>query len=371
MLDILSGRYPSDDFAELKPRITWDRLTGSLTKRSGAQLAVINGGTIPDRGLYGVFLAGPSDGKPKRVGEPGEEMVLNPASEKSFSWARRPGVLRLPDRVLVSPAPGRPGKMPFWHGDKPGRPSIWVMIGQFLRKLVSQPREEAIPFVQNAYSLDINGARNLVDYVEEQIEASTVPTDKCVVLERSIDEIGDWRIAYSALWRTSPRSWAMAVRAQLLEEYAIELDVVWGDDGIVFRLPEGDTPPTTTYFFRRQRMLKSDHRKLADTSLFAARFRENAGRSLLLPKKRPGGRSPLWALRRRAASLLSVASRYRDFPIILETYRECLQDQFDMAGLRSVLNGISQRRIKVVSHELDNPSPFAASLMFKYVASFI
>ena len=263
--------------------------------------------------------------------------------------------------------------MPFWHGDKPGRLEFGTVIGQFLGKLVSQPREEAIPFVQNAYSLDINGARNLVDYVEEQIEASTVPTDKCVVLERSIDEIGDWRICLLSPFGARVHApWAMAVRAQLLEEYAIELDVVWGDDGIVFRLPEGDTPPDDHVFFPsatdvEERIIE----RLADTSLFAARFRENAGRSLLLPKKRPGGRSPLWALRRRAASLLSVASRYRDFPIILETYRECLQDQFDMAGLRSVLNGISQRRIKVVSHELDNPSPFAASLMFKYVASFM
>ncbi|MEE2901740.1 MAG: DEAD/DEAH box helicase, partial [Myxococcota bacterium] len=377
VLDMLSGRYPSDDFQELRPRITWDRLTGTLTARKGSKrLAVINAGTIPERGLYGVFLAGEEQGRSRRVGELDEEMVFEcRVGEVILLGASSWRVEEIThDRVLVSPAPGEIGKMPFWHGDRPGRPlEFGQVVGEFLRTVSSMDAEKAHDYLVENYTLDENGATNLVNYLSEQIADGAVPTDQCIVLERFLDEIGDWRICLLSPFGAAVHApWAMAVRTKLLEEYALELDVIWSDDGIVFRMPEGDQPPDDQFFFPEpadveERIIS----RLADTSLFASRFRENAGRSLLLPKKRPGGRSPLWALRRRAASLLSVASRFRDFPVILETYRECLQDQFDVPGLRQILEGIQQRRIQVRIQETESPSPFAAALMFQYVANFM
>jgi ATP-dependent helicase Lhr and Lhr-like helicase len=377
VLDMLSGRYPSDEFSDLRPRITWDRLGGGLQARKGAQrIAVINGGTIPDRGLYGVFLATEDGARSRRVGELDEEMVFESRVGEVFllgasSW-RVEDIGH--DRVLVSPAPGEPGKMPFWHGDRPGRPlEFGRAVGAFVRRIAAMQEAEAMEVLQRDYTLDENAAINLVRYLREQQQEGALPNDRCVVLERFLDEVGDWRICILSPFGSRVHApWAMAVRAKLLEQHDLELDVMWSDDGMVFRVPDGDRLPDDALFFPEPEELEERIlSRLAETSLFAARFRENAGRSLLLPKRRPGGRSPLWALRRRAASLLSVASRYRDFPVVLETYRECLQDRFDVPGLCHLLADIHARKISVRSLEEDRPSPFAAALMFQYVANFM
>ena len=377
VLDMLSGRYPSDEFAELKPRLNWDRINGTLTPRRSAQrIAVINGGTIPDRGLYGVFLAGGPEGKARRVGELDEEMVFESRIGEVFllgasSWRVEEIT---PEKVMVSPAPGEPGKMPFWHGDSPGRPlEFGRRIGQFLDAMQRGPAEESVVALRDTYHLDASARESLLEYIAEQREVTEVPTHKHLVVERFLDQIGDWRICILSPFGARVHApWAMAIRARLIEMFPYELDVVWSDDGIVFRIPDGDRMPALDLFFPAPDLIDDlIINRLAETSLFAARFRENAGRALLLPKRRPGGRSPLWALRRRAASLLSVASRFRDFPIILETYRECLRDQFDLPGLKGILKDIAQGEIRVTEVETDTPSPFAASLVFQYVANFM
>ncbi|MEE2755393.1 MAG: DEAD/DEAH box helicase [Myxococcota bacterium] len=378
VLDMLSGRYPSDDFSDLRPRITWDRLTGQLTARKGAKrLAILNGGTIPERGLYGVFLLGDEAGRSRRVGELDEEMVFESRVGEVFllgasSW-RIEEITH--EKVLVTPAPGEPGKMPFWHGDRPGRPyEFGLEVGGFLRMLdeLNSTETDSQP-LQTEYTLDSNARLNLLNYVGEQREHSAVPTDKRLVLERFVDELGDWRVCLlSPFGGRVHAPWAMAVRTKLMDEYQLELDAVWSDDGIVFRLPFGEDPPDAQLFFPSPEDVEPLLiRRLAESALFAARFRENAGRALLLPKKKPGGRTPLWAIRRRAASLLSVAARFNDFPIILETYRECLRDQFEIESLQDVLRKIENRHIKVVDIQSDTPSPFSTSLMFEYVANFM
>ena len=377
VLDMLSGRYPSDEFAELRPRLNWDRIKGMLTPRRGAQrLAVINGGTIPDRGLYGVFLADGVEGKSRRVGELDEEMVFESRIGEVFllgasSWRVEEIT---PEKVLVSPAPGEPGKMPFWHGDSPGRPlEFGRKIGQFLDSLQSSTLDKNVQDLEAMYHLDPAATDSLLSYVEEQKEITGVPTHRHIVVERFLDQIGDWRICILSPFGARVHApWAMAIRARLIELFPYDLDVVWSDDGIVFRVPDGDRlPPIDLFFPEADQVDDLIINRLAETSLFAARFRENAGRALLLPKRRPGGRSPLWALRRRAASLLSVAARFRDFPIVLETYRECLRDQFDLAGLKSILKEITRGEIRVTEMETEAPSPFAASLVFQYVANFM
>ena len=377
VLDMLSGRYPSDDFSELRPRLTWDRLTSTLTARKGAKrLAILNGGTIPERGLYGVFLAGDDEGRSRRVGELDEEMVFESRVGEVFllgasSW-RVEDITH--DRVLVTPAPGEPGKMPFWHGDKPGRPfEFGQVVGAFLRRLDERSEKQSYDFLKTEYTLDDNACINLLAYIREQQAEAAVPTDKRIVFERFQDELGDWRICIlSPFGGRVHAPWAMAVRSHLMDEHGFEIDAVWSDDGIVYRLPFGEEPPDLSVFIPSPDELEELLvRRLAESALFAARFRENAGRALLLPKKNPKGRTPLWAIRRRSASLLAVASRFSDFPIVLETYRECLKDQFDLDGAADVLKGIAERRIEVVELESDTPSPFSASLMFQYVASFM
>ncbi len=378
VLDMLSGRYPSDDFSDLRPRITWDRLTGQLTARKGAKrLAILNGGTIPERGLYGVFLLGNDEGRSRRVGELDEEMVFESRVGEVFllgasSW-RIEDITH--DKVLVTPAPGEPGKMPFWHGDRPGRPyEFGLEVGGFLRMLdESRDSDAASDTLETAHTLDANARLNLLNYVDEQRTHSAVPTDRRLILERFVDELGDWRVCLLSPFGGKVHApWAMAVRTKLMDEYQLELDAVWSDDGIVFRLPFGEDPPDTQLFFPSAGDVEPLLiRRLAESALFAARFRENAGRALLLPKKKPGGRTPLWAIRRRAASLLSVAARFNDFPVILETYRECLRDQFEIDSLQDVLRKIETREIKIVDVQSDSPSPFATALMFEYVANFM
>jgi ATP-dependent Lhr-like helicase len=380
VLDMLSGRYPSDEFAELRPRLTWDRVDGTVRAREGARhVAIVNAGTIPDRGLYGVFLGGDGDDprRSRRVGELDEEMVFESRPGDVFvlgasSWR----ILEIThDRVTVTPAPGEPGKMPFWHGDRPGRPTEFgEAIGALSRALAGASDDEAIARLRERNGLDPRAAANLVAYIREQAAATgQVPSDRTIVVERYRDEIGDWRVCVLSPFGARVHApWATAVTGRLRESGAAEVEAIWSDDGMVFRLPESDEPPEVSLFVPAADEIEDRVvRSLGETSLFAARFRENAARALLLPRRHPGRRSPLWAQRKRAADLLGVAARYGSFPILLETYRECLRDVFDLPGLVELLRRVAARRIRVVSIDSHTPSPFAASLLFSYVANFI
>jgi ATP-dependent Lhr-like helicase len=378
VLEMLAGRYPSDEFAELRPRIVWDRVGGTVRGRQGAKrLAVVNAGTIPERGLYGVFLAGEDTRHSRRVGELDEEMVFESRLGDVFllgasSW-RIEEITH--DRVLVSPAPGQPGKMPFWHGDRPGRqPELGRAIGELARKLVTAPRAEALKLLGDSHGLDDKAAATLLAYLHEQAAVTgEVPSDRTIVLERFRDELGDWRVCLLSPFGARVHApWATAVIARWKEQSEVQLDTIWSDDGIIFRLPESDEPTDVARFLPAPDEVEDlVVRSLGTTSLFAARFRENAARALLLPRRAPGRRSPLWAQRKRAADLLAVASRYGTFPIMLETYRECLRDVFDLPGLVALLKDIASHRVRVVTVDSRSPSPFASALLFSYVGNFI
>jgi ATP-dependent Lhr-like helicase len=377
VLDMLSGRYPSDDFAELRPRLTWDRLKGGLTAREGARrVAVVNGGTIPDRGLYGVFLIG-ERGPGARVGELDEEMVFESRVGETFllgasSW-RIEEITH--DRVLVSPAPGQPGKMPFWRADAIGRPlELGRRIGELVRSLRQMPPAAAMQRLVRHHDLDQQAAENLVRYLADQAAAAgVVPDDRTIAIERCRDELGDWRICVlSPFGGRVHAPWAMAVVERARAETGLDVETMWTDDGFVVRFPETDEPPETGLMIPASEEAESlVLRQLGGTSLFAAKFREAAGRALLLPKRRPGGRTPLWQQRKRAADLLAVAARYGSFPMVLEAYRECLRDVFDMPALLDTLRRIERREVRTVAVDSTTPSPFAASLLFGYVANYL
>jgi ATP-dependent helicase Lhr and Lhr-like helicase len=390
VLDMLAGRYPSDEFADLRPRITWDRVRGIVTPRAGAQrLAILNGGTIPDRGLYGVFLKddaatdgevaqGSTKGKPsRRVGELDEEMVFELREGEVFllgasSW-RAEQITR--DRVLVTPAAGIPGKMPFWHGDRAGRTlSFGTRIGKLARMVAEKNPREAITVLKKEHHLDDIAANDLVAYVHEQKKSTAVvPSEKAIVVERVPDELGDLRICVLTPFGSRVHApWAMAALRRLREARAGDIEAVWSDDGMVFRVPGGESPPPMDLLFPSSEEIEDAvTRELGQSSLFAARFREAAARALLLPRQHIGKRTPLWAQRKRSSDLLSVASQYPSFPIVLETYRECLRDAFDLPALVEVLRGIESRKIKVSTVDTTTPSPFAASLLFSFVGNFI
>ncbi|MBS4754172.1 ATP-dependent helicase [Nocardioides sp. zg-ZUI104] len=376
VLDLLAGRYPSDEFAELRPRITWDRLTGRISGRPGAQrLAVTSGGTIPDRGLYGVFLAG--EGTGRRVGELDEEMVYESRVGDVFalgatSW-RIEDITH--DRVIVTPAPGVPGRLPFWKGDTAGRPpELGAAIGAFTRELAAQPDAEAIRAAREV-GLDDNAAGNLVTYLREQVEATqAVPSDTTVLVERFRDELGDWRLAVHSPYGTAVHApWALAINARLRERFGIEGQALASDDGIVITIPDTDAEPpgADLVVFEPDEIADLVTREVGGSALFAARFRECAARALLLPRRDPGRRSPLWQQRQRAAALLEVASRYPSFPIVLETVREVLNDVYDLPGLTDLLRRVERREVAVTEVETAQPSPYARTLMFGYVAQFV
>ncbi|QFY14137.1 ATP-dependent helicase [Nonomuraea phyllanthi] len=370
-LDMLAGRYPSEEFAELRPRVVWDRVTGVLQGRPGAQrLAVTNGGTIPDRGLFGVFLVGE---KASRVGELDEEMVYESRVGDVFvlgatSW-RIEDITA--DRVLVSPAPGQPGKLPFWHGDAPGRPAeLGRAIGEFLREQAKQGSTERI----RAAGFDEYASENLLAYLHEQREATGyVPDDRTLLVERFHDELGDWRVVIHSPYGARVHApWALAINRRLRERYGIDVQAVHSDDGIVLRIPDTlAEPPTDVAAFDAEEIEQIVTEELGGSAMFASRFRECAGRALLLPRRTPGRRSPLWQQRQRAAHLLGVASQYASFPIVLETMRECLQDVFDVPGLVRLMRDIAARRVRLVEVETSQASPFATSLLFHYVGAFM
>ncbi|HZD86595.1 MAG TPA: DEAD/DEAH box helicase, partial [Gaiellaceae bacterium] len=367
VLDMLAGRYPSDEFAELRPRIVWDRTAGVVRGRPGSRrLAVTNAGTIPDRGLFGVFVV---DGG-GRVGELDEEMVYEARAGQvimlgASSW-RIEEITR--DRVLVSPAPGVPGAVPFWKGEGVGRPyELGEAIGRFSRELLSQ-RE---PHVDG---LDARAEANLIAFLREQERyTGVVPSDRAVVVERFRDEIGDWRVCILTPFGARVHApWAMAVAARLRESLGLEVQSIWSDDGIAFHLPDADAPPATDLL-----VLDPDELEelvlgeVGQTALFGARFRENAARALLIPRRRPGERTPLWQQRLKAQGLLQVARRFASFPIVLETYRECLQDVFDLPALKHLLRRLRARELDLVDVETASASPFASSLLFDYVATYM
>jgi len=374
VLDMLAGRYPSDEFAELRPRIIWDRTAGVVRGREGARrLAVTNAGTIPDRGLFGVFIV---DGG-GRVGELDEEMVYEARAGQvimlgASSW-RIEEITR--DRVLVSPAPGVPGSVPFWKGEGVGRPyELGEAIGRFSREILGLSEQKASQRLVEEVGLDAFAARNLLTFLQDQQRATgVVPSDRTVVVERFRDEIGDWRVCILTPFGARVHApWAMAVGARLRESLGIEVQSIWSDDGIAFHLPDSDTPPATELL-----LLTSDEldelviAEVGQTALFGARFRENAARALLIPRRRPGERSPLWQQRLKAQGLLQVARKYASFPIMLETYRECLQDVFDLPGLKKLLHGLRTREIDLVEVESASASPFASSLLFDYIATYM
>ncbi|MGB7264276.1 MAG: DEAD/DEAH box helicase [Terracidiphilus sp.] len=377
VLDLLSGRYPSDEFGELRPRLTWDRMRNVVTARDGAaRLAILNAGTIPDRGLYGVFLAF-TEGKAVRVGELDEEMVFESHPNETFilgasTW-RIVDITH--DRVLVTPAPGEPGKMPFWKGDGPGRPlEFGRRIGAMVRELRALPQAAALTRLVKEHDLDPGAAENLLRYLADQAEATgQVPDDRTIVVERCRDELGDWRVCVLTPFGSRIHiPWAMAVSARIRAAGGPEVETLWGDDGFVLRFPDTDEPPDPDWILvEAAEAMQLVLRQLGSTALFAGRFREAAGRALLLPRRRADQRSPLWQLRKRSYDLLSVASRYPKFPLLLEAYRECLRDVFDMPALIETLRAIEQRQVRVHVVETCKPSPFAASLLFSYVANFV
>ncbi len=351
VLDMLAGRYPSDGFAELRPRLVWDRAAGTVRARDGAgRIAITSGGTIPDRGLFAVFLA---DGV--RVGELDEEMVYESRRGDvivlgASSW-RIEDITR--DRVIVTPAPGEQGRMPFWHGDKPGRPiELGRAVGAFTRTLRGARRDAALERLRRDVGLDELASRNLVSYLEEQMEATgAVPDDRTVVVERFRDEIGDWRMCVLSPFGSRVHApWAMAIEARMLERFGPGAQVLWSDDGIVVRLPEAvDRIPAEDLLFDPDGIEQAVVEALPQTAMFASVFREAAARALLLPRRRPGQRTPLWQQRQRSADLLAEASKFPDFPILLEATRECLRDVFDVPALREVMADLRSRRTRLVA----------------------
>src|SRR4051812_10988652 len=375
VLDMLSGRYPSDEFAELRPRVTWDRVRRTIAAREGAKrVAIANAGTIPDRGLYGVFLAGAD--RPVRVGELDEEMVFESQVGETFTLGASTWRIEeiTHDRVLVTPAPGQPGKMPFWHGDREGRPiELGYAIGRLVRDLRGTSRPAAIERLVRQHDLDSVAAENLLRYLDDQAASGAVPDDRTIVIERCLDELGDWRVCLlSPLGSRIHAPWAMAATAHIRNRTGMDVEVMWGDEGFVVRFPEVENPPDPMLLIPDVDEVEPlVLRQLGSTSLFAARFRETAARALLLPRRRPGARTPLWQQRKRASDLLAVASRFGSFPVLLETYREVLRDHFDMPALIDTLRKLSTRALRVATIDSRVPSPFAASLLFSYVANYI
>ncbi|MEX0429199.1 ATP-dependent helicase [Nocardioides sp. DS6] len=375
-LDLLAGRYPSDEFAELRPRIVWDRVTGMLTGRPGAQrLAVTSGGTIPDRGLFGVYLVG--EGTGRRVGELDEEMVYESRVGDVFalgatSW-RIEDITH--DRVLVSPAPGVPGRLPFWKGDSLGRPAeLGEAVGAYTRELAGLPRARAEARAREA-GLDAWAAANLVGYLREQVDATRVlPSDVSIVVERFRDELGDWRLVVHSPYGTPVHApWALAINARLRERYGVDGQAVASDDGIVVRIPdtEAEPPGGEVIVFEPEEIADLVTTEVGGSALFASRFRECAARALLLPRRDPGRRSPLWQQRQRSAALLQVAAQFPSFPIVLEAVRECLRDVYDLPALTTLLQRLQRREVQVVDVATTAPSPYARSLLFGYVAQFM
>jgi ATP-dependent Lhr-like helicase len=374
VLDMLAGRYPSDEFGELRPRIVWDRTAGVIRGRQGARrLAVTNAGTIPDRGLFGVHLV---DGG-GRVGELDEEMVYEARAGQTFllgasTW-RIEEITR--DRVLVSPAPGVPGAVPFWRGEGVGRPyELGEAVGAISRELAALPEAKAKAKLRDEHALDERAAQNLLRFLSEQAAATgALPSDRTIVVERFRDEIGDWRLCILTPFGARVHApWALALAARVRESLGLDANAIWSDDGIAIHLPDADAaPPADLVLIEPEEIEDLVVNEVGDSALFGARFRENAARALLIPRRRPDQRTPLWQQRLKAQSLLQVARKYPAFPVVLETYRECLQDVFDLPSLKRLLQGLRTRQLDLVDVETPSASPYSASLLFDYVANYM
>ncbi|MBN9605832.1 MAG: ATP-dependent helicase [Actinomycetales bacterium] len=378
-LDLLAGRYPSDEFAELRPRLVWDRVAGTIEGRPGAQrLAVTSGGTIPDRGMFGVYLVGAADGA-RRVGELDEEMVYESRVGDVFALGATSWRIEeiTSDRVLVTPAFGQPGRVPFWKGDGLGRPAeLGEAIGAFTAEIASAAADDrGIRARLEAAGLDAFAVENLVRFVHEQKAATgVVPTDQTLLVERFRDELGDWRLVLHSPYGLPVHApWALAVQARIRERLGVDGSAMAGDDGIVVRLPETDAEPpgADLFLFERDELTQLVTEEAGGSALFASRFREAAARALLMPRYNPGRRTPLWQQRQRSAQLLEVARKYPQFPILLETLREVLQDVYDLPALDALTERIAARRVRVLEVESASPSPFARTLLFGYVAAFL
>ncbi len=383
VLDMLAGRYPSEEFGELRARITWDRVTDQLQGRPGAQrLAVTSGGTIPDRGLFMVMTPGGADGAGSRVGELDEEMVYESRVGDTFllgtsSW-RIEDITH--DRVIVTPAPGVPARMPFWKGESIGRPlELGRAVGAFVREMSALPDEPARERASDA-GLDTWATDNLLAYLHEQRDATRhVPSDRTILVERFRDELGDWRlVVHSPFGSQVNGPWALAIAARMRERRGVEVHAAAADDGIVLRLPDAVDEAGTEVVPTAEDVLLDPGEieqivvaELGGSSLYASRFRECAARSLLLPRRDPKRRSPLWQQRQKSAQLLAVAGRYEQFPVTLEAMRECVQDVYDLPGLRELMADVQARKVHVVEVATPSPSPFARSLLFGYVGMFL
>src|SRR5437899_2997239 len=373
-LDMLSGRYPSDEFAELRPRIVWDRLEGKIRGRAGAQrLAVVSGGTIPDRGLFSVNLL--DDGK--KVGELDEEMVYEMRPGEVFvlgatSW-RVADIT--PSQVMVTPAPGEPGRIAFWHGDALGRPvEVGRAMGVAMRELTAMEPDDAVAQLQERSRFDDRAAANLLGYLSDQVKATgTVPTDRTILIERFRDQLGDWRLSVLTPFGARVHApWALAARARMQERLDLEVQMIYTDDGFALRLPEADrAPDIDDLLLDPEELSELVTSQLHGSALFASRFRENAARALLLPRRRPGERTPLWQQRQRSHDLLQVASKHAEFPILIETYRECLSDVFDMDGLGELMRAVRAREVRTVVVDTERASPFASTLVFDYIGQYM
>ncbi|WP_199224389.1 DEAD/DEAH box helicase [Serinibacter arcticus] len=399
VLDMLAGRYPSEDFAQLRPRIVWDRIENTLSARPGAlRLAATSGGTIPDRGLYGVYLATGADDVAarggRRVGELDEEMVFESRVGDTFTLGSSTWRIEdiTPDRVLVTPAPGVPGRLPFWKGDQPGRPAeLGMALGAMMR---SAQESGDLGATVTTWGVSDWTRDNLVGYLGEQLEAvGQLPSDTSIVVERFRDELGDWRLVIHSPYGARVHApWALALVGRLREQLGMDVAAMHSDDGIVLRLPDVDDPledwllpapdevpasgGSTTVgladlLLEPEEIQRAVIDALAGSAHFSARFREAAARSLLLPRRRPDGRQPLWQQRQRASQLLAVAARYPDFPVVLEAVRESLQDDFDTSALEELMRRIGRREVRIHEVTTSSPSPFARSLMFAYVGQFL
>jgi ATP-dependent Lhr-like helicase len=373
VLDLLTGRYPSDEFAGLRPLLVWDRVQNRVRARAGAQrIAVTSGGTIPDRGLFGVFLP-----EGQRVGELDEEMVYECRPGEAFQLGASTWRIEqiTHDRVIVTPAPGEPAKTPFWKGDRPGRPAeLGRAIGAFVREMAAAKPEQAHARLRADFGLDEWAADNLLAYIEEQREATGVlPDDRTIVVERFPDELGDWRICILTPFGARIHApWALALETRLEERLDSPIEVLWSDDGIVLRLPEAvEQIPLDDLLISPEDAEALVVERIPSTSMFAARFREASARALLLPRRRPGSRTPLWMQRQRAANLLEVAGRYPEFPMLLEATRECLRDEFDVPALLQILTDLRSREIRAVAVDTRKASPFAQSLLYGWIAVYM
>jgi ATP-dependent Lhr-like helicase len=385
-LEMISGRYrlaenstnrsqnTKEQLAALQPRVSWDRVHNHLLALPGSQhMALVNGGTIPDTGQYAAYA---SNGA--RIGELDEEFIYERRVGDTFLLGTNAWRLERieADRVFVTPAEGVPAMAPFWKGENTGRSyDLGRAIGAFLRELAERiDQVGCLDWLEREFYLDRNAARNLRYHVERQLRvAGCLPTDRTLVIEASRDQLGDWQvILLSPLGHRLHLSLRLALEGRLRERLGYQPQCLHHNDGILIRLTDTDEPILDLFTGLTPENVEGlilD--ELADSALFALRFRQNAARSLLLPRVQPGRRAPLWLQRLRGRDLLQVARCHPDFPIVAETFRECLHDHLDVPRLQRLLAGIQAGHVEVVTRRAETSSPFAAGLLFSFTAAFM